>query len=92
MFDVKIAAHLAELSKIKFTETELAQITKEMDEIIVLMDTVSDFDSTKSSETGSAIGLDKIRADIPKASLPRKDILKNAAEKDEKAFTVPKVV
>ncbi len=92
MFDVKLAAHLAELSKIKFTEAELAKITKEMDEIIVLMDTVSDFDSTETSETNSAVGLDQIRADIPKASLPRKDILKNAAEKDENAFTVPKVV
>ena len=92
MFDIKLANSLAELSKIKFTDAELAKITKEMDEIISLMDTVSDFDYTENSAVNPALGLDEVRKDIPKASLPRKDILKNAAEKDEKAFCVPKVV
>ena len=92
MFDVKLAAHLAELSKIEFTDAELEKITKEMDEIINLMDTVSDFEDTKKSANNTAIGLDEIRNDLKKPSSPREDILKNAAEKDSIAFTVPKVV
>ncbi len=92
MFDIKLATHLAELSKIEFTESELQKITKEMDEIINLMDTVSDFEATEKSAINPAVGLDKIREDIPKKSLPRKDVLKNASQKSEKAFTVPKVV
>ena len=92
MFDVKLAAHLAELSKIEFTDAELEKITKEMDEIINLMDTVSDFEDTKKSANNPAIGLDEIRNDLKKPSSPREVILKNAAEKDSKAFTVPKVV
>ena len=92
MFDIKLAAHLAELSKISFTDDELEKITKEMDEIINLMDTVSDFEYTKRSVTDTAIGLNEIRTDTKKPSAPREDILKNAAEKDKKAFTVPKVV
>ena len=43
-------------------------------------------------EINPAVGLDKIREDIPKKSLPRKDVLKNASQKSDKAFTVPKVV
>ena len=43
MFDVKQTAHLAELSKLSFTEEELNRITREMDEIVALMDTVADF-------------------------------------------------
>ena len=92
MFDIKLATHLAELSKINFTETELTKITKEMNEIITLMDTVSNFQHTKKSIADTGIGLNEIRKDIKKASSPRKDILKNTAEKDEKAFSVPKVV
>ena len=92
MFDVKLAAHLAELSKIEFTDAELEKITKEMDEIINLMDTVSAFEDTKKSANNTAIGLVEIRNDLKKPSSPREDILKNAAEKDSKAFTVPKVV
>ena len=92
MFDIKLATHLAELSKIRFTETELNKITKEMDEIITLMDTVSDFDTTENFVVSSAVGLDQIRKDLPKPSASRKDILKNASQKDKKAFSVPKVV
>ena len=92
MFDIKLATHLAELSKINFTENELSKIRGEMDEIITLMDTVSDFDCTEKSSTNHTVRLDEIRQDIPLPSTPRKDILKNASEKDKKAFTVPKVV
>ena len=92
MFDIKLAKHLAELSKIEFTENELLKITSEMDEIIKLMDTVSDFESNKTAIVNSTVSLENIREDIPTPSLPRKDVLKNASKKDEKAFTVPKVV
>lgn len=92
MFDIKLATHLAELSKIEFTENELKKITAEIDEIITLMDTVSDFEDTEISTANNAVGLDKIREDLKKPSSPRKDILQNASEKDKKAFSVPKVV
>ena len=92
MFDLKLATHLAELSKINFSQTELNKITTEMDEIITLMDTVSDFKETENSSVNSAKNLDEIRQDVKKPSSPRKDILKNASKKSEKAFTVPKVV
>lgn len=92
MFDIKLAEHLAELSKINFTDNELQKICKEMDEIIALMDTVSDFKADGKSVVIPAKRLEDIREDTPKKSLSRKDVLKNAAKKDEKAFTVPKVV
>ena len=92
MFDINLATHLAELSKIEFTDDELEKITREMDEIISLMDTVSDFEDTKKLANDAAVGLNEIRSDFKKPSSPREDILKNAAKKDGKAFTVPKVV
>lgn len=92
MFDKKLATHLAELSKIEFTKSELDKITAEMDEIISLMNTVSDFEDTEISTLNNAVGLDKIREDLKKPSSPRKDVLQNASEKDKKSFSVPKVV
>ena len=92
MFDIKLATHLAELSKIEFTEKELKKITNEMDEIISLMDTVTDFEGAETIAFNSAKNLNDIRQDTKKPSSPRKDILKNASKKSEKAFTVPKVV
>ena len=83
---------MAELSKIEFTHEELKKITAEMDEIITLMDTVSDFENTKTAVVNPAVNLDDIRCDTPTPSLPRDEVLKNASQKDDKAFTVPKVV
>ena len=92
MFDTKLATHLAELSKIEFTEKELEKITNEMDEIISLMDTVTDFEGAENIAFNSAKNLNDIRQDTKKTSSPRKDILKNASKKSKTAFTVPKVV
>ena len=92
MFDIKLSAHLAELSKLSFTETELYEVTKEMNEIVSLMDAVSDFTATEALNTAAAVGLDQIRADVKCGSTPRSEILKNAAKSEKNAFAVPKVV
>ncbi len=92
MFDIKLSAHLAELSKIKFTDAELDEVTKEMNEIVALMDVVADFTANEDLNTASAVGLDQIRADHKCDSTPRSEILKNAAKSKANAFAVPKVV
>ena len=92
MFDIKLAEHLAELSKIKFSEKELQKISSEMDEIIGLLDTVSDFEITENPVVNTAQKLENIREDLPTPTQPRKYVLKNASKKDKKAFAVPKVV
>lgn len=92
MFDTKLAAHLAELSKLAFTENELNQITKEMNDIIKLMDAVSDFEDNSVTTVNSAVSLGETRKDQPENSLPREDVLKNSAKSNEGCFAVPKVV
>ena len=92
MFDIKLSAHLAELSKISFTDAELNTLTKEMDEIVALMDVVKDFTANEDLNTAFAVGLDQIRKDEKSDSTPRSEILKNAAKSSANAFAVPKVV
>lgn len=92
MFDEKTTLHLAELSKLNYSEAELAQITREMDEIVALMDTVADFKAEGDGFVNDAVTFEALRADIPANSLPREDILANAKGASDESFIVPKVV
>lgn len=92
MFDTKLTAHLAELSKLEFTPKELEKITGEMDAIVALMDTVADADCENDFAAVCAVGLTDLRADEPQPSMDREDILANAKESADTCFKVPKVV
>lgn len=90
--DLKLTAHLAELSKLEFTPEELEKITGEMTDIIALMDTVAEADVANSFAAVEPKGLAELRADEAAASMPREEILTNAKERDDTYFKVPKVV
>ncbi len=92
MFDTKLAAHLATLSKLEFTKEELERITEEMDSIVALMDTVSDFTETNGQERAVLVSLSELRDDAPIPSMERETALANAKNKSETFFKVPKVV
>lgn len=92
MFDTSLTAHLAELSKLEFTDDELKKITKEMVDIVALMDTVSDFESTEEFKAVDPSGIDLLRQDQAVDSMDRQDILAGAKENGDTYFKVPKVV
>lgn len=90
--DLKLTAHLAELSKLEFTPEELEKITGEMTDIIALMDTVAEAEIENSFAAVEPKGLEALREDKAVASMPREEILTNAKERDDTYFKVPKVV
>ena len=92
MFDVSLTRHLAELSKLNFTEPQLETITREMDEIVGLMDTVADFTEDCDGFVNDAVAFADLRQDQPAPSFPREEILRNGKENNGSTFTVPKVV
>jgi len=92
MFDSILISHLAELSKLKFTDDELLKITENMGDIISIMDRVCDFDENGNFEEKRLDLAKNIRQDEVKESLPRDKALSNASEMDGTFFTVPKVV
>ena len=47
MFNSDLTKHLAELSKLEFTDEELEQMTADMTNIIAIMDKVCEFDTSK---------------------------------------------
>lgn len=92
MFDEKLTAHLAELSKLEFTPDELSNMTKDMTDIIALMDKVCDFDPSRKPYTLDSVDYADLRKDNYTNSYPNKEILKNASNTKNDSFVVPKVV
>jgi aspartyl-tRNA(Asn)/glutamyl-tRNA(Gln) amidotransferase subunit C len=92
MFDQSLIQHLAELSKISFTEKELSKIAEEMTDIVALMDQVKTFPSTIEPLEPKATNFSSLREDIPSNSSSPEEILENAKQKKSGLFVVPKVV
>ncbi len=92
MIDTETTRHLADLSKIAFTDEELTAMTEQMRDIVGLMDTIADFDASGDAEKGEPVAYSDFREDRHTASFPRDEILANATERGETCFRVPKVV
>ena len=92
MVDEKLTAHLAELSKLEFTDAELAEMTKDMTDIIGLMDKVCGFDGSVKPYTLDPVDYNELRCDEHAESYPNGEILGNAKNVKNDSFVVPKVV
>lgn len=92
MFDEKLTAHLAELSKLSFTPDELTAMTKDMTDIIALMDTVCDFNPEIKPYALKAVDYEELRKDDYKDSYATEKVLENAKNVKNNSFVVPKVV
>ena len=92
MFDLEKTRHLAELSKLSFSEEELFKMTVQMTDIIALMDEVQKIDKNIPEYTQAAVSYADLRADEAKPSLATGQVLQNAKETKDNSFVVPKVV
>ena len=92
MFNSDLTKHLAELSKLEFTDEELEQMTADMTNIIAIMDKVCEFDTSKPAYALDAVDYKDLRADEHRNSYPTEEIVKNAKNVKNNSFVVPKVV
>ena len=92
MFDIDLTKHLAELSKINFSDEELAEMTADMSDITQLMDKVSGFADDVEPYELESVDYNDLRADDGKDSEPNEKITKNAKNVKNNSFVVPKVV
>lgn len=84
---------VANLARLKLTETETDKMTVEMGKIIEWVDKLRQLDTNGIKPMEHVIPMNNIfREDIPKASYDREKILKNAPSSEEGCFKVPKVV
>ncbi|MDY3031616.1 MAG: Asp-tRNA(Asn)/Glu-tRNA(Gln) amidotransferase subunit GatC [Clostridia bacterium] len=92
IFDSEMTKHLAELSKINFTPDELENMTRDMTDIIALMDKVCDFDNSVKPYTLDAVDYADLRQDNYEPSYETEKIVENAKNVKNNSFVVPKVV
>ncbi|MBP0964559.1 MAG: Asp-tRNA(Asn)/Glu-tRNA(Gln) amidotransferase subunit GatC [Oscillospiraceae bacterium] len=90
--DLDMVRYLAKLSKLNYSEEELAKVAKDMTSIINIMDTIKDIDIKYDPFADNKnIYLNDLREDISAESFPTEKILANALN-SENSFVVPKVV
>lgn len=92
MFDSDLTRHLAQLSKITFTDGELLKMTNDMTEITALMDKVREFNEDVDPYTLDAVDYNNLRNDNFKNSNNADEITRNAKKVKNNSFVVPKVV
>jgi aspartyl-tRNA(Asn)/glutamyl-tRNA(Gln) amidotransferase subunit C len=85
---------IAKLAKLKFTEDEKQKLQGEMNKVLDYIDTLNEIPNLDTVEPLENINDTEnvFREDISVNTLTREEALKNAPEKTENFFKVPKVL
>jgi aspartyl-tRNA(Asn)/glutamyl-tRNA(Gln) amidotransferase subunit C len=88
--DVK---HIARLSRLSLSDKEIDIFSGQLSSIIEYVEQLNSLDASNIEPTSHVIPLNNVmRDDIPSASLPVEDALKNAPDSTEKFYRVPKII
>ncbi|WP_333652290.1 Asp-tRNA(Asn)/Glu-tRNA(Gln) amidotransferase subunit GatC [Dissulfurispira sp.] len=88
--DVK---HIARLSRLSLSDKEIDIFSGQLSSIIEYVEQLNSLDTSNIEPTSHVIPLNNVmRDDIPAASLPVEDALKNAPDSTEKFYRVPKII
>ena len=89
----KDVEHIAELARLKFKDEELESFTHQLNDILAYMEQLNELDTENVEPLSNPIEDNNVfREDITKPSLDREHALKNAPDKDDEFFKVPKVI
>ncbi|MCM1055356.1 MAG: Asp-tRNA(Asn)/Glu-tRNA(Gln) amidotransferase subunit GatC [Bacteroides sp.] len=86
--------HIAELSKLSFTDEEAEKMTEQMSDIITLMDTIRDIDiQYDDAKDNNEIPYNCLREDRAGASFPAEGLLRNTVTGgDGDCYVLPKMM
>ncbi|MGA7836626.1 MAG: Asp-tRNA(Asn)/Glu-tRNA(Gln) amidotransferase subunit GatC [Ignavibacteriaceae bacterium] len=89
----KDVEHIAELARLTFKDDELENFTRQLNEILAYVDKLNELDTTNVEPLSHPVeGVNVFREDIVKPSIDREEALRNAPERSELFFKVPKVI
>lgn len=84
---------IAQLAKLKFSESELESFTYQMNDILKYIDKLNELNTDNIEPLSHPIeAINVFRNDDLKESIKTEDALKNAPLADENYFKVPKVI
>ena len=89
--DIKDVEHLAELSKLKFSESELKDFLESFDSIVELADTIKNADVSGEKQI-QIVDMDDLREDKVEPSTPVDVLLKNSPMSGNDSFVVPRIM
>src|SRR5258706_12464705 len=90
---IKDVEHVAELARLSFTASEKEKFRNQLNQILAYMEKLNELDTTNVEPLSHVIGNSNVfRADRMRPSPPREEMLKNAPDKTDKFFKVPKVI
>ena len=85
--------HLARLARLPVSDAEKMLFAKQIDNILHYMDKLNELDTGNIEPTSHVISLSNVvREDLREHSLDREDALRNAPDKTNKFFRVPKII
>ena len=85
--------HVAKLARLAITEEEKERYTQQLSNILTYIEKLKELDTSKVEPTSHVLPMKNIfREDEVRPSLPREEILKNAPDRTEEFFSVPKII
>lgn len=85
--------HIAELAKLELTDEEKARFREQLSKILDYAEALRQLDTSAIPPTATVLPLRTVlRDDTPRPSLPRDELLANAAETEAGCFKVPAVL
>lgn len=89
----KDVEYIANLARLKFDETELENFTHQLNNILSYMEKLNELDTENIEPLSHTVeNTNVFREDIVKPSIDRELALKNAPDKTDEFFVVPKVI
>ncbi|WP_127848390.1 Asp-tRNA(Asn)/Glu-tRNA(Gln) amidotransferase subunit GatC [Lacticaseibacillus hulanensis] len=86
-------AHVAQLARLQFTDEELQEFTGQLDEILNMVDQLSEVDTTYVPVTTQNVMLENVmREDKATFVTPRADLMKNAPTEKDGLIQVPAII
>ena len=90
---IKDVEHIAELARLRFNEKELDNFTLQLNEILSYVEKLNELDTENVEPLSHPVENSNVfRDDEVKPSVKRDEALRNAPEKDDSFFKVPKVI
>ncbi|HET8976461.1 MAG TPA: Asp-tRNA(Asn)/Glu-tRNA(Gln) amidotransferase subunit GatC [Solirubrobacterales bacterium] len=90
MIDRDQVLHVAKLARLRLTDEEVERMAGELSKILEHVERISELDLDDVEPTSHVIALENVlRADEPRPSWPREDVLELAPDPDDGAFRVP---
>ena len=83
----------AELARLEFNDEELEKFTDQLGDILTYIDELSELNTDDVEPTSHVLEISTpLRDDIVKQTIEVEDALKNAPEREDDFFVVPKVI